>query len=127
LPTRCGPPKTPRDQATHAAAAKNEGALIVLAAFANICCSMVAADRFKGDDATHAFCLRAAAGAIVLFDLVDSAGGAFRKKSPINIKRCCEILTASPLDVKAAVNAVRYSTKHFEDEETPEAIKEMFQ
>jgi hypothetical protein len=107
---------------------QNEGVLLVLAAFANICCSMVANNSSKLSLDTQGFCLRAAAGAIVIFDLVDPNGGAFRKKSPINIKRCCQILTSSSIDgVKAAVNAVRYSTKHFDESETPDAIKEMFE
>jgi hypothetical protein len=43
------------------------------------------------------------------------------------IKKCCELLCSSPLDVACARNAVRYSTKHFDDADTPEAIKNLFE
>ena len=102
----------------------NEHVLTVLSAMANACASMVSTKRFASQD-LNIFCLRAMAGAIVLFDHVDMLG-AFRKKSPLHIKRCLTILTKSPLDIKSAVAAVRYSTKHFNDDDTEDALKELF-
>lgn len=107
------------------AASQNDNILAVLAAMANICCSMVFHQKFA-NPATNVFCLRAMSGAIVLFDNVDQFG-AFRKKSPIHIKKCCNVLCSSPLDVQSAKNAVRYSTKHFSDDETSDSIKALFE
>ena len=103
----------------------DESVLTVIAAMANGCASMVSTKRFAGVE-TNVFCLRAMAGAVVLFDHVDLIGGAFRRKSPINIKRCCTLLCKSEYEVKSATAAVRYSTIHFTDEDTDEAIKELF-
>ena len=45
----------------------------------------------------------------------------------IQIKRCVSVLTNSPFEVRSAAAAVRYSTKHFNDDDTDDSIKEMFE
>jgi len=70
-------------------------------------------------------CLRAMTGAIILFDHLH-AQGAFIRKSPINIKGCINVLkgyTASPTD--GLLNALRFTTIHLNDPETPNAIKQL--
>jgi len=95
-----------------------------LAAMCNVCQDMVAKKKFEAD-ATNMMCLRAMTGAIILFDHLH-AQGAFAKKSPINIKGCINVLktySASPTD--GLLNALRFTTIHLNDPETPNAIKQL--
>jgi hypothetical protein len=95
-----------------------------LAAMSNVCQDMVAKKKFEAD-ATNMMCLRAMTGAIILFDHLH-AQGAFAKKSPINIKGCINVLktySASPTD--GLLNALRFTTIHLNDPETPNAIKQL--
>jgi len=101
-----------------------ENVTTALAAIANICHDMVFKKKFEADS-TNMFCLRAMTGAIILFDHLH-AQGAFAKKSPINIKGCINVLkgyTASPTD--GLLNALRFTTIHLNDPETPNAIKQL--
>jgi len=71
------------------------------------------------------FCLRAMTGSIILFDHLHSIG-AFAKKSPINIKGCINVLktyTTSPTD--GLLNALRFTTIHLNEPETPASIKQL--
>jgi len=95
-----------------------------LATMANVCHDMVFKKKFEADQ-TNMFCLRAMTGAIILFDHL-SAQGAFAKKSPINIKGSINVLksyTASPTD--GLLNALRFTTVHLNDAETPNSIKQL--
>jgi len=103
----------PRDNVTNA-----------LATMANVCQDMVAKKKFEADT-TNMMCLRAMTGAIILFDHLHSQG-AFVKKSPILIKPCINVLksyTASPTD--GLLNALRFTTIHLNDPETPNPIKQL--
>jgi len=103
----------PRDNVTNA-----------LATMSNVCQDMVFKKKFEADS-TNMFCLRAMTGAIILFDHLH-ASGAFVKKSPINIKGCINVLksyTASPTD--GLLNALRFTTIHLNDPETPNSIKQL--
>jgi len=95
-----------------------------LAAMCNVCQDMVSKKKFEAD-ATNMMCLRAMTVAIILFDHLH-AQGAFAKKSPINIKGCINVLktySASPTD--GLLNALRFTTIHLNDPETPNAIKQL--
>jgi len=101
-----------------------ENVTTALATMGNVCHDMVAKKKFEADN-TNMFCLRAMTGAIILFDHLH-AQGAFAKKSPINIKGCINVLksyTASPTD--GLLNALRFTTIHLNDPETPNAIKQL--
>jgi len=101
-----------------------ENVTTALACMANVCHDMVAKKKFEAD-ATNMMCLRAMTGAIILFDHLH-AQGAFVKKSPINIKGCINVLkgySASPTD--GLLNALRFTTIHLNDPETPNAIKQL--
>eukprot|EP01114_Cavostelium_apophysatum_P010203 TRINITY_DN2369_c0_g1_i1.p1 TRINITY_DN2369_c0_g1~~TRINITY_DN2369_c0_g1_i1.p1 ORF type:complete len:314 (-),score=93.21 TRINITY_DN2369_c0_g1_i1:112-1053(-) len=103
----------PRDNVTEA-----------LATMANVCHDMVFKKKFDADN-TNMFCLRAMTGAIILYDHL-SAQGAFAKKSPINIKGCINVLkgySQSPTD--GLLNALRFTTIHLNDPETPNSIKQL--
>ena len=95
-----------------------------LATMANVCHDMVHQKKFEADS-TNMFCLRAMTGAIILFDHLHTQG-AFAKKSPINIRGAITVLknyTASPCD--GLLNALRFTTIHLNDPETPNAIKQL--
>jgi len=97
-----------------------------LAAMANVCQGMVTNKKFSSDQ-TNMFCLRAMTGAVILFDHIDVVG-AFGKRTPINIKGVINVLKAyqtSPTD--GLLNALRFTTVHLQDPQTPNHIKQMLQ
>lgn len=101
-----------------------ENVTTALATMANVCNDMVAKKKFESDT-VNMFCLRAMTGAIILFDHLH-AQGAFSKKSPINIKGCINTLkgyTASLTD--GLLNALRFTTIHLNDPETPNAVRQL--
>jgi len=101
-----------------------ENVTTALATMANVCYDMVDKKKFPNDD-TNSFCLRAMVGSIILYDHV-SEQGAFIKKSPVNIKGCIQVLknyTASSTD--GLLNALRFTTIHLTDPDTPGSIKQM--
>eukprot|EP01114_Cavostelium_apophysatum_P016252 TRINITY_DN457_c0_g1_i1.p1 TRINITY_DN457_c0_g1~~TRINITY_DN457_c0_g1_i1.p1 ORF type:complete len:313 (-),score=101.77 TRINITY_DN457_c0_g1_i1:74-1012(-) len=101
-----------------------ENVTSALAMMANVCQGMVSNRKFSSDN-TNIFCLRAMTGAIILFDHID-AQGAFARKSPINIKASVNLLktyTTSPTD--GLLNAIRFTTVHLNDPQTPNAIKQL--
>jgi len=105
--------EVPRDNVTDA-----------LAQMANICCDMVAHSKFPSND-TNMFCLRSMTGAIILYDHV-SPLGAFCKKSPINMKACINTLKGyTQSSTCGLLNALRFTTVHLKDAETPAFIKQM--
>jgi len=95
-----------------------------LATITNVCQEMVAKKKFEADT-TNMLCLRAMTGAIILYDHLHPQG-AFIKRSPINIKGSINVLksyTGSPTD--GLLNALRFTTIHLNDPETPNAIKQL--
>jgi len=95
-----------------------------LATMANVCADMVAKKKFDSNT-TNMFCLRAMTGAIILFDHV-APEGAFGRRSSINIKGAVGVLkgyTNSPTD--GLLNALRFTTIHLNDSETPNTIKQL--
>jgi len=102
-----------------------------LACMANVCQHMVDVKKFSSEQ-TNLFCLRAMTGAIILYDHLQS-NGAFHKKSPINIRGCIMSLKtysgsgsssgASPAG--GLLNALRFTTKHLNDPDTPPNIKQL--
>jgi len=107
-----------------------------LATMANICQEMVEKKKFESDT-TNMFCLRAMTGSIILFDHLH-AQGAFCKKSPIHIKGCITVLktyqpneeqkdpTGKPTtSTDGLLNALRFTTIHLNDQDTPTNIKHL--
>jgi len=101
-----------------------ENVTFSLATMANVCQHMVANHKFQSDN-TNMFCLRAMTGSIILFDHVD-VQGAFAKKSPINIKGAITTLKTYPTSpTDGLLNALRFTTVHLNDPQTPNAIKQL--
>jgi len=96
-----------------------------LSLFANVCLDMVEKERFN-DKQLNIFCLRAMTSAIILVDHI-SDEGVFCRKTPVNIRQAIGILKAKLdlLQTTGLINALKYTTKHLNDEETPEAILEL--
>ncbi|XP_059201031.1 CYFIP-related Rac1 interactor B-like [Centropristis striata] len=82
--------------------------------------------RFTSEE-TVLFCLRVMVGVIILYDHVHPAG-AFVKTSNIDMKGCIRVLKEQPpSSVEGLLNALRYTTKHLNDEATSKQIKNMLQ
>eukprot|EP00727_Mastigamoeba_balamuthi_P007555 m51a1_g342 putative FAM49 family protein (313) ;mRNA; f:528309-529897 len=96
----------------------------LLANLANICREMMTGRRFDNPD-TSMLCLRAMTGSIILYDHVAETG-AFCKKSPIRIRECITELrgyTNTPTTV--LINALRFTTVHLNDVDTPASVKQL--
>jgi len=102
-----------------------------LATMANVCQHMVDVETFPSES-TNLFCLRAMTGAIILYDHLHPQG-AFHKKSPINMRGCISVLkgfngagSSSGTSPSAGLlNALRFTTKHLNDPDTPTSIKQL--
>ncbi|KAK5574939.1 hypothetical protein RB653_010193 [Dictyostelium firmibasis] len=101
-----------------------ENVTTALATMANVCHDMVEKKKFNNEE-INMFCLRAMVGSIILFDHIHPQG-AFVKKSSINIKGC--IVTLKETNTSSSpglLNALRFTTIHLNDVETPGAIKQL--
>lgn len=98
---------------------------IGMSLMANVCYEMVAKRRFTSVK-TNMFCLRCMTCSIILVDHI-SRLGAFHKKSLINVKGCVTALKAfsSEQDTSGLVNALRFTTIHLNDPDTPSSIKSL--
>lgn len=95
-----------------------------LATMANICQEMVEKKTFENTD-TNMFCLRSMTGSIILFDHLH-ATGAFSRKSPIHIKGCITVLRNINGPAKdGLLNALRFTTIHLNDPDTPANIRHL--
>lgn len=97
-----------------------------LSTLANLCRTMIENPEFSArvaNQETYLFCLRVMVGLIILYDHVHPVG-AFAKTSNIDIKASIKVLKDQPQgSVDGLLNALRYSTKHLNDETTPKNIK----
>jgi len=101
---------------------------MALATMANVCQEMIVQKKFP-NEATNMFCLRAMTGSVILFDHLHQSG-AFSKKSPINIKGCITVLKnfqGPPGCTDGLLNALRFTTIHLNDPDTPAAIKQLLE
>lgn len=106
------------------AAVPRENVTDALALMANVCHDMVDKKKFSSDE-TNMFCLRCMTGSIILFDHLHPQG-AFSRKSPIFIKNCVTTLkTFTGGAVDGLLNALRFTTIHLNDVDTPNAIKHL--
>lgn len=97
-----------------------------LGTMAKVCQRMVdnreICSRFKNEE-TILFVLRVMVGVIILYDHVHPQG-AFTKTSHIDVKRSIRVLKEQPPNVvEGLLNALRYTTRHLNDETTPRHIK----
>ncbi|XP_063675716.1 CYFIP-related Rac1 interactor B-like isoform X2 [Bolinopsis microptera] len=100
----------------------------IFSTMANLCRCMIEdpqiVARFQQKETTL-FVLRVMVGAIILYDHVHPVG-AFYRKSNIDIKSSIKLLKDQPPNtVETLLNALRYSTVHANDEETPSVVKKL--
>jgi len=99
---------------------------MALATMANVCQEMIAQKRFTNEQ-TNMFCLRSMTGSVILFDHLH-ASGAFGKKSPINIRGVITALKSFPgSSTDGLLNALRFTTIHLNDPDTPGSIKQLLE
>jgi len=102
----------------------SEAVNLTLATMANVCNSMVEKKKFESEQ-TNLFSLRAMTAAIVLYDHVHPVG-AFHKRSPVNIRGCVLTLkNHKPAPPESLLNALRFTTVHLNDDDTPSSIKQL--
>jgi len=110
------------DSADHGV--NRDNVTVALSTMANVCHDMVDKKKFDSDE-TNMFCLRCMTGSIILFDHLH-AQGAFSKRSPIHIKRCITVLKNFVGEsVDGLLNALRFTTMHLNDADTPNNIKHL--
>ncbi|XP_042285713.1 CYFIP-related Rac1 interactor B-like [Thunnus albacares] len=101
-----------------------------LSTMASVCKVMLETPEYRTrftSEETVLFCLRVMVGVIILYDHVHPAG-AFVKTSNIDMKGCIRVLKEQPpSSVEGLLNALRYTTKHLNDETTSKQIKNMLQ
>uniref|UniRef100_A0A8C0YR71 Family with sequence similarity 49 member Bb n=2 Tax=Cyprinus carpio carpio TaxID=630221 RepID=A0A8C0YR71_CYPCA len=102
----------------------------VLSTMASVCKVMLETPEYRSrfsSEETVSFCLRVMVGVIILYDYVHPVG-AFVKSSKIDMKGCIKVLRDQPPNsVEGLLNALRYTTKHLNDESTTKTIKSMLQ
>lgn len=106
----------------------SENVTSCLATMAAVCHNAVYNPEFSAKYSkpeTSIFCLRVMVGLIILFDHLHPSG-AFYKGSPINIKSCIKLIQNNGNEHKdGLLNALRYTTKHLNDDDTPKGIKQL--
>uniref|UniRef100_A0A915D5Z9 CYRIA/CYRIB Rac1 binding domain-containing protein n=1 Tax=Ditylenchus dipsaci TaxID=166011 RepID=A0A915D5Z9_9BILA len=77
---------------------------------------------------TRDFFLRVMVGSLILFDHIDTEGGAFCRQSPIDVKAVVDLIkqNANEEQTGQLMNALRYTSKHFSDQETQKSIRCLF-
>jgi len=112
-------------KATKALASDNDFVSKTLATMANVCLHLAKDEAFE-DESTNVLCVKTMVGCIVLFDHVDPEG-AFVRHSGINIKQAVQLLTKEYSHMPTLVNALRFSTIHYNDDSTPSSITELLE
>nr|CAH0111423.1 unnamed protein product [Daphnia galeata] len=97
-----------------------------LSTMASVCQSMLKDPdliaRFMREE-TYLFVLRVMVGLVILYDHVHPVG-AFQKSSNVDVKGCVRVLKEQPSSrSESLLNALRYTTRHLNDESTPKHIK----
>jgi len=96
-----------------------------LSLFSNVCLDMVEGQKFE-DPQLNIFCLRAMTASIILVDHI-ADDGVFCRRSPVNIKNAIIILRdkQDEFGTGGLINALKYTTRHLNDPDTPNAIKNL--
>eukprot|EP01104_Vermistella_antarctica_P005710 TRINITY_DN1624_c0_g1_i2.p1 TRINITY_DN1624_c0_g1~~TRINITY_DN1624_c0_g1_i2.p1 ORF type:complete len:310 (+),score=85.09 TRINITY_DN1624_c0_g1_i2:157-1086(+) len=110
---------------TEDASMARDNVTCALATMANTFQEMVEQRRFDSEE-KNMFCLRSMTGSIILFDHIHSHG-AFSRTSPVLIKGCITALRGfrTPEKTENLLNALRFTTVHLNDPDTPSNIKHL--
>mmetsp|Transcript_28561 Transcript_28561/g.39437 ORF Transcript_28561/g.39437 Transcript_28561/m.39437 type:complete len:305 (+) Transcript_28561:79-993(+) len=110
--------------ATAACLEQNHNVTNAMSAMANACLAMLKNKRFDSVE-TNKYVAKAMTGAVILFDHVDPNGVFY--KSPVDIKGVIKFLKKAEFDTESLLATIRFSSKHFKDDNTPSSIVDMFQ
>ncbi|KAG8243692.1 CYFIP-related Rac1 interactor B [Homalodisca vitripennis] len=99
-----------------------------LSTMAKVCLRMLESpsliSQFQREE-TQLFVLRVMVGLVILYDHVHPHG-AFVKASNVDVKGCVKLLKDQPaIRSEGLLNALRYTTKHLNEEATPKHIKNL--
>ncbi|KDR17574.1 protein FAM49B isoform X1 [Zootermopsis nevadensis] len=99
-----------------------------LSTMAKVCLRMLESPnliaQFQREE-TQLFVLRVMVGLVILYDHVHPQG-AFVKASNVDVKGCVKLLKEQPASrSEGLLNALRYTTKHLNEEATPKNIKNL--
>lgn len=98
-----------------------------LATMAAVCQTMVDnpeySGRFADKENTTIFCLRVMVGTIILYDHQHPSGAFSKKNSKIDIRGAIKVLRDHPGKTDGLINALKYTTVHLNDDDTPKQIK----
>uniref|UniRef100_A0A0A9YMC2 Protein FAM49A n=1 Tax=Lygus hesperus TaxID=30085 RepID=A0A0A9YMC2_LYGHE len=99
-----------------------------LATMAKVCLRMLESPslvaQFEKEE-TELLVLRVMVGLVILYDHVHPSG-AFTKPSSLDVKGCVRLLKDQPpVKSESLLNALRYTTKHLNEEATPKQIKNL--
>uniref|UniRef100_UPI00398F4306 CYFIP-related Rac1 interactor A-like n=1 Tax=Pristiophorus japonicus TaxID=55135 RepID=UPI00398F4306 len=101
-----------------------------LSTMASVCQVMLESQEYKSrfnNTETFLFCMRVMVGVIILYDHVHPVG-AFAKSSKIDMKGCIKILKEQPpACAEGLLNALRYTTRHLNDDTTSKQLRSMLQ
>lgn len=99
-----------------------------LATMAKVCLRMLESPSLTGQferEETELLVLRVMVGLVILYDHIHPQG-AFVRSSPVDVKGCVRILRdQAPVKSEPLLNALRYTTKHLNEDATPKQIKNL--
>lgn len=98
---------------------------LAFAVMSNSCLEMLKSQKFGDDAAVNSLCLNAMVGSLVLYDHVSQLG-AFVGNSPIKAEEIIKHLRKNKDANQPLLNAIQYSTRHFQDSTTPRSISGLF-
>ncbi|CAN0033580.1 unnamed protein product [Lampetra fluviatilis] len=121
---------TTRFVSEHESVVPLENTTDCLSTMASLCKAMLDTPEYRcrfGSEDSMLFCLRVMVGLIILYDHVHPVG-AFAKTSKLDMKGCIKVLKEQPqASVEGLLNALRYTTRHINDETSCKQIKNMLQ
>lgn len=95
---------------------------VLLISFLFCCRKLVG--QFEHEETYH-LVLRVMVGLVILYDHVHPVG-AFARGAHVDVKGCVRLLqTQSPARAEPLLNALRYTTKHLNEDNTPKNIKNL--
>ncbi|RCH81121.1 Protein fam49a [Rhizopus azygosporus] len=94
-----------------------------------VCYQTLYKKKYSNEPTLTSFCLKVMVVSIILYDHIDPQG-AFSKYSPINVKNSLKIIQSINTQQEQSstinlISALRYNSKHLNDESTPKGIKNM--
>jgi hypothetical protein len=111
----------------------NMQSLKVLAIFANACLDLLKANKFGKDADSRKLALRAMTAALVIYDHGNTQHGAFQRRSATKGQKIVSMIASDYVNlygdsdhVDGLTNIIKYATRTFDANNTPQSIKNLF-